>query len=226
VGAGGISTRIVCAYLPCYTRPSRDGKDQRPQTVYNQHGRYFRSMGDNRCPREIFLDHLGQQLAIWKAAGEQIILFCDANSYVYTGVLAQRLLKDDIRMSEKCREVLGHDSPNSHHTGSLPITGIFATSGINRANVLQSVHGAGVGDHRVFIMDTDLSSMIGEDFPKLIRLPGRKLQSKKHAVRKAYNKHLRQCIKQHRLIEKYEALITDSTPNVCLSRRGRWLLTN
>jgi hypothetical protein len=183
-------------------------------------------MGDNRCPREIFLDHLGQQLAIWKAAGEQIILFCDANSYVYTGVLAQRLLKDDIRMSEKCREVLGHDSPNSHHTGSLPITGIFATSGINCANILQSVHGAGVGDHRVFIMDTDLSSMIGEDFPKLIRLPGRKLQSKKHAVRKAYNKHLRQCIKQDRLIEKYEALITDSTPNVCLSRRGRWLLTN
>jgi hypothetical protein len=187
VGAGEVSTRIVCAYLPCFTRPSSDGKDQWLQTVYNQHGRYFRSMGDNRCPREIFVDHLGQQLAIWKAAGEQILLFCDANSDVYTGILAQCLLNDDIRMTEKCKEVLGHDSPNSHHTGSLPITGIFATSGINCANVLQSAHGAGVGDHRVFIMDIDLSSMIGEDFPKLIRLLGRKLQSKKYAARKAYN---------------------------------------
>ena len=206
VGAGEVSTRIVVAYLPCYTPPSPNGKDHRLQTVYNQHGRYFRSMGDNRCPREIFVDHLGQQLAIWKAAGEQILLFCDANSDVYNGILAQRLRKDDIRMTEKCREILGHDSPNSHHTGSLPITGIFATSGINCPNVLQSAHGAGVGDHRVFIMDIDLSSMIGEDFPKLIRLPGRKLQSKKHAARKAYNKYLRRCIKQHRLIEKYEAL--------------------
>jgi hypothetical protein len=58
-------------------------------------------------------------------------------------------------------------------------------------------------------MDIDLSSMIGEDFPKMIRLPGRKLQSKKHAARKAYN-ITNIYIKQHRLIEKYEALITDS----------------
>jgi hypothetical protein len=175
-------------------------------TVYNQHRRYFRSIGDFRCPRAILVDHIGTQIALWIAAGEQVLLFTDANSDVYRGILATRLASDDIRMTEQCREILGSESPASHSTGSNPITGIFATSGIDCKHVLQSAHKAGMGDHRFFVIDVDLSTMIGKDFPQLVRYEGRKLQSKKHRARKAYNKSLHKNVIQHKLIEKYDSL--------------------
>ena len=207
VGAGQVSTRIVCAYLPCSSKPSSGSKTLRYQTVYNQHSRYFRSVGDHRCPRTIFVDHLGQQIALWKAAGEQVIVFTDANSDVYSGILAQRLNKPDIRMRELCREILGKESPNSHSRGTTPLTGVFATSEIRGVNAFQSGHGGGIGDHRVFIVDVDMGTLIGEDFPKVVRLPGRKLQASRLKIRKAYIRSLRKNIKQHRLIEKYESLL-------------------
>eukprot|EP00956_Cyclotella_meneghiniana_P008707 scaffold11894_cov45-Cyclotella_meneghiniana.AAC.1 len=80
-------------------------------------------------------------------------------------------------MEEQCQKILGHESPASHSSGSLPITGIFATSGINCSHVLQSAHKAGVGEHRFFVIDIDLNTMIGEDFPQLVRYEGRKLHS-------------------------------------------------
>jgi hypothetical protein len=124
LAAGSTSTRIVSAYLPCRTPLDRR------ETVYNQHRRHFTALGDNRCPRTIFVEHLSEQIALWKAAGEQVLLFIDANSDVYDGPLAKRLRQDDIRMSEVCQQILGHKSPKSHHSGNNPITGIFATPGL------------------------------------------------------------------------------------------------
>jgi hypothetical protein len=138
VGTGTVSTRIVSLYIPNTTKVSVNDDKQRRMTVYNQHRRYFRSIGDFRCPRAILVDHIGTQIALWIAAGEQVLLFTDANSDVYRGILATRLASDDIRMTEQCREILGFESPASHSTGSNPITGIFATSGIDCKHVLQS----------------------------------------------------------------------------------------
>ena len=121
---------------------------------------------------------------------------------MYDGILAKRLKQDDIGMSEQCLKVLGKKSPHSWVRGSSPITGVFATSGLNCTNIFQSAHGYGVGDHRVFVIDVDLSSLIGEDVPKLIRQPGRTLQAKKRSTCKAYNRRVRKNVIRHRLIEK------------------------
>jgi hypothetical protein len=204
LSAGGKSTRIISGYLPCRVPGYKE------EAVYNQHLRYFRQLGDRRCPRTIFIDHIGQQIAEWKAAGEEVLLFIDANSNVYDGVLAQRLSMDDIRMTEQCKQVLGHESPNSHVDGSSPITGIFATSGVVSCNVFQSAHRYGLGDHRVFIIDIDLTSLIGDEFPQVVRLPGRKLQAKRYHLRKSYNNFVRRNIRRHRMIERYDSLRLNS----------------
>lgn len=206
LGAGQVSTRIVSAYLPCTTKLTSCEGDLKYETVYNQHSRYFRSIGDNRCPRTIFVDHLAQQIAIWRSAGEQVLVFTDANSCVYRGMLAKRLSEPDTLMRELCLEITGKESPNSHFRGQLPLTGVFATPGLVGVNAFQTGHGGGIGDHRMFVIDMDLTSMIGEDFPKIVRLPGRKLQAKKSNPRKAYIKSLKRNIKRHRLTEKYEDL--------------------
>ena len=209
VGSGSVSTRIVSAYLPCNSKAAQWSKKQRRRTVYNQHRRYFRSIGDNRCPRTIFVDHLALQIKQWKAAGENVLLFVDANSDVYDGILAKALNADDINMREVCREILGRKSPNSHHSGSLPITGIFATSGLACSHVLQSGHNFGIGDHRLFVLDVNLASLVGHEFKKLVRLPGRKLQTSSYKSTKAYCASFRRNIIRHRLTEKYDALRTN-----------------
>eukprot|EP00956_Cyclotella_meneghiniana_P021219 scaffold38273_cov70-Cyclotella_meneghiniana.AAC.7 len=165
VGSGSVSTRIVSAYLPCNSNASQWSKKQRRWTVYNQHRRCFQSIGDNRCPRSIFVKHLALQIRQWKAAHENILLFVDANSDVYDGILAKALSADDIDMREVCRDILGHKSPNSHHSGSSPITGIFATSGLACSHVLQSGHNYGIRDHRLFVLDVNLTSLAGKYKP-------------------------------------------------------------
>jgi hypothetical protein len=58
----------------------------------------------------------------------------------------------------------------------------------------------------MFVVDVDMASLIGEDYPKLVRQPGRKLQAKRHSSRKAYNRSLHKNIRRHKLIEKYQSL--------------------
>lgn len=206
VSSGSLTTIIMVAYLPCKSKASATATKQRRETVYNQQGRYFRALGDVRCPRAIFVDHIGQQLELWKQQGHQIILFADANSNIYDGILARELQRDEIRMNDVCEAVLGFKSPNSHASGTLPITGIFATAELTATSVFQSAHGYGLGDHRVFAVDIDLTQLLGPEYSQLVRLPGRKLQAKRYRIRKAYNKSLRDNIKRHRLTEKYHHL--------------------
>ena len=66
ISSGSLVTIVVVAYLPCKSKASATANKQRRETVYNQQGRYFRGIGDVRCPRVIMVDHLGQQLADWK----------------------------------------------------------------------------------------------------------------------------------------------------------------
>ena len=206
ISSGSLVTIVVVAYLPCKSKAAATSAKQRRETVYNQQGRYFRSIGDVRCPRAIFVDHIGQQLAQWKQQGYQILLFADANSNVYDGILAVELQREEIRMVDVCEAALGHKSPNSHASGTLPITGVFATSDLAAQHVFQSSHGFGLGDHRVFVVDIDLAQLLGSEYSQLVRLPGRKLQAKRYRVRKAYNKSLRDNIRRHKLTEKYHQL--------------------
>eukprot|EP00956_Cyclotella_meneghiniana_P007317 scaffold9944_cov52-Cyclotella_meneghiniana.AAC.5 len=206
ISSGSLVTIVVVAYLPCKSKAAATSNKHRRETVYNQQGRYFRGIGDVRCPRAIFVDHIGRQLALWKHSGYQILMFADANSNVYDGILATELQRDEIRMADVCEAVLGHRSPNSHASGSLPITGVFATSDLVAQHVFQSAHGFGLGDHRVFVVDIDLTQLLGSEYSQLVRLPGRNLQAKRYRVRKAYNKSLRDNIRRHKLTEKYHQL--------------------
>jgi hypothetical protein len=56
------------------------------------------------------------------------------------------------------------------------------------------------------VIDIDLKSLIGEEFPKLTRYAGRKLQSKKHSPRKTYNRFVRSNFLRHRIPQKYDYL--------------------
>ncbi len=57
--------------------------------VAAQHKRYFWKKGNFDKPQEIFSSQLITQLMAWRAAGEDVILFIDANENIYTDPLAK-----------------------------------------------------------------------------------------------------------------------------------------
>ncbi len=108
-------------------------------------------------------------MALWKPSDNDIILLGDFNKHVYNGQLAQRITDSDLNFKEMGLHHTGTRLPPTFRTGSIPIDGIFATSGIDYVNVTLLPHFGGVGDHRCFIIDFSSESVIGTDFENIVQ---------------------------------------------------------
>ena len=207
VGTGTTVTRIVTAYQP--TTPSlraRTAKGRASSTVWAQHRRYFRKRGIFLSPRRMFQDQLTAQLTTWHDAGEEIILFTDMNDNVYDSLLASRLTSSSLQMREQFEQVEGFHAPASHFRGSRPITGCFATPGVDCLALYVSPHQKGAGDHRYWVMDFCARSVLGIEYPRLARPRGRKLKCYVERSMKKYLKRLRRLSLEHRVFDKMESL--------------------
>jgi exonuclease III len=71
-GKNGFKTRIISAYRPC--------KSYGLETAYTQHLLYFQSVGEDREPRQAFMDDLKTAIQAWQNDGEEIILTGDFNT--------------------------------------------------------------------------------------------------------------------------------------------------
>ena len=211
VGSGDHRTIIVSAYQPqkSSNKPrlvSADGKMIRGGTVAAQHRRYFRSRGNCKNPRELFTSQLIIQLKVWTAKGYEIILFADLNENIYTGPFSLQLQHHRLLMDEQTLKSTGERAPYSHQSGKRPIVGTFATPGILCVNSYLSPHGTGVGDHRFQLHDFDAISVLGIEYPKLVKPTGRSLRSSNPKARKKYTKILKRRIAKHRINEKLSEL--------------------
>lgn len=145
--------------------------------MWSQQRRYFRKKGLRGSPRSRFLSDLVDQLLAWRRAGNDIILFGDLNECVYDGTVAKRLSEEDLLMTEAFNMVNGHKAPASHYRGQLPISGCFVTpGGVDCLNAFASPHRAGAGDHRYWVADFDARSLLGVDYPHLVRPWGGRLK--------------------------------------------------
>ena len=115
------------------------------------------------------------QLGIWKKSDIDIILLGNFNEQytIYNGRLARRLHANDLNFKEMCQHHTGLRVPPTFCSGSNPIDGIFATSGIECVNVTLLPHLGGVDDPRCFIIDFSSESVVGTDFPNIVRVAAR-----------------------------------------------------
>ncbi len=97
-----------------------------------------------------------------------MLLFGDFNKDVYSGTLAEPLAGEELRMAELCCRMTGTQLPPTHTHGWSPINAVFATSSIVCTAVTLLPSPVGVGDHRVFILDIDSISLLGDAFPHII----------------------------------------------------------
>lgn len=199
-GSGRKKTRIVMAY-----QPSNSGRSA-GTTVKDQQERYFQALGHARSPQTIFYEQLISQLALWKISDNDIILMGDFYEHVYKGRLARRLGGDDLNFKEMCSLHTGIPLPPTFRTGSIPIDGIFATAGIECVNVTLLPHLSGVGDHRCFIINFSSESVIGSDFPNIVRVAARKLHCTSTRMVRLYDAELTAKCEEHNMFHRMKKI--------------------
>ena len=75
-GKGGAIFRVVSMYRPCESHGAL--------TVFSQHETYFRSVNDDRNPRDAFLQDLDEELQEWIDLGDHIVICGDLNQNIFS----------------------------------------------------------------------------------------------------------------------------------------------
>ena len=89
-------------------------------------------------------------------------------------------------MKEVIQDYTGVKLGPTYFRGSSPIDGIWATPDIQVANACVMPAGYGIGDHRLFIVDFVLSSLIGDTTIHIQRPAARRLNTRLPNVAERY----------------------------------------
>jgi hypothetical protein len=211
-GSDGHMTRLITAYNPCKSGKVDSG------TSYQQQRRYFiTKKKDLTCPRTLFRQHLTAAIAKWRNAGEQIILFMDHNEHVYDGMLGKALSdREGLNLQEVILIQTGTPTGAKFFRGKHPIDGLWASGNIDISNACIMPFGYGVGDHRAFVLDIPLESLVGVSPVQVVQPASRRLNSRLPGCGRAYITSLENNIIQHHLIERlHEVLTATATCSHC-----------
>jgi hypothetical protein len=91
-GWHGQSTRIILVYVPCCSAGE--------ETVYKQHCHHLHKQGILECPCSVLLRDLKWQLFTWQEAGDQLVVFLDANKDMMVGLFYDMLTGNGLHMQE------------------------------------------------------------------------------------------------------------------------------
>ncbi len=86
--------------------------------------------------------------------------------------------------------------------GSQPIDELWALDDLDISNACVMLFGYGVGNHRAFVLDIPLQSLVGVNTVQIVRPSSRRLNSRLPGCGKAYVRSLKKNIIQHRLIKQ------------------------
>jgi hypothetical protein len=131
----------------------------------------------------------------------------DHNEHVIDGCLGKALAsKDGPDLREAIRLHTGASPGATFFRGSRPIDGLWVSSDLDISNACVMPFGFGVGDHRAFVLDIPLESLVGENPVKIVRPVSRCLNSRLPKCDEAYIESLEKNIVKHRLLERlYDA---------------------
>ena len=197
-------TRVVVAYCPGRSR--REGL----KTVYQQHIRYIQQHNLAQTPYQLFLNDLVAQLKCWKAAGDRILLFIDANEHVISGKIGKSLTHRALGLHEISHKFWGTTPPHTYIDGSLPIDGVFASPELEVSNYMSLSFHESVGDHRTMIVEITSRSMFGQHLGPIVRPTTRRLTTKQPGSVRQYNEcFLSQCY-HHNIRDRTASLLAST----------------
>jgi hypothetical protein len=133
----------------------------------------------------------------------------DHNEHVYDGMLGRALSdREGLNLREVILDTTGVQTGATFFQGSHPIDGLWASADLDISNACVMPFGYGVGDHRAFILDIPLESLVGTHPVRT----SRRLNSRIPGCGNAYIQSLKSNIIQHHLIKRvHEAHTGDYT---------------
>jgi hypothetical protein len=159
------------------TTPARIQKRTRGQRTGN--GSTITKKKDLTCPNKLFRQHLFHQIKKWHKEGDRNILFMDHNEHTYDGPLGRALSDPEgVGLQEAVLRHTGKRTGATFFQGSKPIDGLWVTSDIEIANACVMPFGYGIGDHRMFIPDVTMESLVGKNPILVVHPASRRLNSK------------------------------------------------
>ncbi len=159
---------------------------------------------DLSCPRVRFQQDLVKVLKQWREEGDRLIVCMDANKDIYKKLIGKTLTdREGLNMVEAVREFTGKKIGPTFFQGSKRIDGIWTTADVVVTHACVMPVGFGVGDHRLFVLDMQASSLIGEEPLKVQRFTLRRLNTKVSSGASCnYLTRLEASLSHHRLIER------------------------
>jgi hypothetical protein len=200
-----VRTRVVCGYNPCESGKLNSG------TTYQQQRSYFVTKEkDLTCPQKRLHDNLMQQLEKWQTEGDRLIVCMDVNEDIYRKSLGKSLTRTDgLNMLEVVGNFTGKRIGPTFFWGLKPIDGIWATPDIAVTHTCVIPAGFGVGDHRLFVVNFQEASLIGEAPHRIKRFSSCCLNTKvSSGATQRYLHRLKTNLERHRLIERLGMLHT------------------
>ena len=102
-------------------------------------------------------------------------------------------------MSEVVGEFTGTPVGPAFFRGSKPIDGVWATKDIQVVNACVMPAGFGVGDHRMFVVDFTLQSLVGSSPSKVVQVAACRLNTKIPHVAERYVNKREELFLSHKL---------------------------
>jgi hypothetical protein len=199
-GRNGHRTRVVTVYAV------GRNKSERLASYYQQQLRYIQIHNLRTTPRKLLKDDLLQQLRVWRANGERIILMMDANENVTTGQLCRQLGSDDIELQNSTLLRHGSLPAHTHADGSEPIVGLWHTPDVEITEIKWLSFDESPGDHRACVFEFTTHSVIGNFEQRIVYPPCRRLNTKIKGVVERYGRLAEEQFAVHRILERLDRL--------------------
>ena len=193
-GRQNINLRFVTVYRPVLNRTG-------VLSVWNQQKSFFESIKEDRCPREMLVQDLLTEVAIWLATGDQLIIGGDINEDVRTCLLSRHL--KDMGMIEILTKTHGVNGPSTYNRGSAPIDGIFVSPTLQGT---RCGYDKFVWDHRLLWIEIPLAVAFGHNVPPTVRAAARRLKCE-----------------DPRIVQKYLAEYVTWIEHFQLREKAQWL---
>ncbi len=135
----------------------------------------------------------------------------DFNENDYSGEISTVLAGEDLRMTDICYQTTGELLPPTHSRGSTLIDAVFGTAGLVCSTASLLPFNVGIGNHRIFIVDFSLESILCNVFLCVILASSPFLNCKSDRIKKSYITALNQLLNRHLIFQKL--LLTDRASN-------------
>jgi hypothetical protein len=134
----------------------------------------------------------------WRAAGDRLIVCIDVNADIYRQELGQALTwGEGLNMSEVVSDFMAVPVGPTFFRGSKSINGVWATKDIQVVNVCIMPADFGVGDHRMYVVEFWLQSLVGASPHLVVRVAARQLNTTILHVAERYVKRLEDMFISH-----------------------------